>query len=67
MDSYRKKREGFRRRIKVEQGNMENIPLEFNTEQEQLEYEEYKRKRYAEEIHKEKWENARKRMEGDER
>ena len=34
---------------------------------EQREYEEYKRKRFAREIHKEKWENARKRMEGEER
>ena len=29
---------------------------------EQLEYEEYKRKRFAKEIHKEKWDNARKRL-----
>ena len=34
---------------------------------EQLEYEEYKRKRFAEEVHKEKWNNARKRLEGEER
>lgn len=34
---------------------------------EQLAYEEYKRKRFAKEIHKEKWENSRKRMEGEER
>ena len=36
-------------------------------EKEQREYEEYKRKRFAREIHKEKWENARKRMRGEER
>lgn len=34
---------------------------------EQLEYEEYKRKRFAKEIHKEKWDNARERMKGNER
>ena len=34
---------------------------------EQREYEEYKRKRFAREIQKPKWENARKRMEGEER
>ena len=34
---------------------------------EQLEYEEYKRKRFAKEIHKEKWDNARKRLEGEEK
>ena len=34
---------------------------------EQREYEEYKRKRFAREIHKEKWENARKRMRGEKR
>lgn len=36
-------------------------------EKEQREYEEYKRKRFAREIQKPKWENARKRMEGEER
>ena len=34
---------------------------------EQLKYEENKRKRFAEEVHKEKWDNARKRLEGEER
>ena len=34
---------------------------------EQLEYEKHKRKRFAQEIHKEKWQNAKKRMEGEER
>lgn len=34
---------------------------------EQREYEEYKRKRFAREIQKEKRDNARKRMEGEER
>ncbi len=34
---------------------------------EQLEYEEYKRKRFAKEIHKEKWDNTRKRLEGEAR
>lgn len=34
---------------------------------EKLSYEEYKKKRFAKEIHKEKWDNARKRMEGEER
>lgn len=34
---------------------------------EQISYEEYKRKKFAKEIHKEKWDNARKRMEGEER
>lgn len=33
---------------------------------EQLEYEEYK-KRFAKEVHKEKWDNARERMKGEER
>lgn len=33
----------------------------------QLEYEEYKRKRFAKEVHKEKWDNARNRLEGEER
>lgn len=33
---------------------------------EQLEYEEYKRKRFAKEIHKEKWDNTRKRLVGGE-
>ncbi len=37
------------------------------SDKEQREYEEYKRKRFAKEIHKEKWENARKRMRGEER
>ncbi len=32
-----------------------------------LEYNEYKRKRFAKEIHKEKWQNAKKRMEEKER
>lgn len=36
-------------------------------EKEQREYEEYKRKRFAREIQKPKWENARKRMRGEER
>lgn len=36
-------------------------------EKEQREYEEHKRKRFAREIQKEKWNNARKRMEGEER
>lgn len=34
---------------------------------EQLAYEEHKRKRFAKEIHKEKWQNAKKRLEGEER
>lgn len=34
---------------------------------EQLEYEEHKRKRFAKEVHKEKWDNARKRLEGEAR
>ncbi len=34
---------------------------------EQLEYEEHKRKRFEEEVHKEKWNNARERMKGEER
>lgn len=37
------------------------------SEKEQREYEEHKRKRFAREIQKEKWNNARKRMEGEER
>lgn len=37
------------------------------SDKEQREYEEYKRKRFAKEIQKEKWKNARKRMEGEER
>ena len=34
---------------------------------EQLEYEEYKRKRFADEVHKEKWDNAREQIKGNER
>lgn len=36
-------------------------------DKEQLEYREYKRKRFAREIQKPKWKNARKRMEEKER
>lgn len=32
-----------------------------------LEYQEHKRKRFAQEIHKEKWQNAKKRLEEKER
>ena len=46
---------------------MQNIALENMTEKERIAYEEYKRKRFAEEVHKEKWDNARKRLEGEER
>lgn len=48
----------FRESLKVEK------PL---TKQEQLAYEEHKRQRFAKEVHKEKWKNARKRMKGEER
>lgn len=37
------------------------------SDKEQREYEEYKRKRFAKEVQKEKWKNARKEMEGEER
>lgn len=37
------------------------------SDKEQREYEEYKRKRFAREAQKPKWENARKRMRGEER
>ena len=40
----------------------ESLKVDLN-EKEQREYEEYKKKRFAKEIHKEKWDNARKRME----
>lgn len=36
-------------------------------EKEQREYEEYKRKRFSKVVQNPKWENARKRMEGEER
>ena len=40
--------------------------LKVNSEElEQRAYEEYKRKRFAEEVRKEKWDNARKRLEGE--
>lgn len=42
--------------------------IKVNSEElEQRAYEEYKRKRFAKEVQKEKWNNARKRMEGEER
>lgn len=42
--------------------------IKVNSEElEQRAYEEYKRKRFAKEVHKEKWDNARKRLEGEER
>ena len=44
----------------------ESLKVDLN-EKEQREYEEHNRKRFAKEIHKEKWNNARKRMEGEER
>ena len=37
------------------------------SDKEQREYEEHKRKRFAKEVQKPKWKNARKRMEGEER
>lgn len=48
----------FKQSLKVEK------PL---TKQEQIAYEEHNRGKFAKEIHKEKWENARKNLKGEER
>ena len=42
---------------------MNEFKESLKVDKEQLEYREYKRKRFAREIQKPKWENARKRME----
>lgn len=46
---------------------MNEFKQSLKVSKEQLEYEEHKRKRFAEEVHKEKWDNARKRLEGEAR
>ena len=55
----------FKESLKVNHREEDTLKLE--TEKEKMEYEEYLREKYAKEIHKEKWDNARKRMEGEER
>lgn len=46
---------------------MNEFKQSLKVSKEQLEYEGYKRKRFAKEVHKEKWNNARERLEGEER
>ncbi len=46
---------------------MDEFRESLKVKKEDLEYQEHKRKRFAKEIHKEKWQNAKKRMEEKER
>ena len=54
----------FRENLKVELGNMQDIPVEDNTERD---YQKWLKARNKRVIENPKWENARKRMEGEER
>lgn len=54
----------FRENLKVELGNMQDIPVEDNTEKD---YQKWLKARNKRVIENPKWENARKRMEGEER
>ena len=46
---------------------MDEFRKSLKVKKEDLEYQEHKRKRFAKEIHKEKWQNAKKRLEEKER
>lgn len=46
---------------------MDEFRESLKVKKEDLEYQEHLRKRFAKEVQKEKWQNAKKRMEGEER